>query len=210
MPDNYKEIELKLAFRDEAVGEQLLGDRYIMDMHVPGTGRQQLLETVYYDSPSGALQEARLSYRIRRQGEEWIATVKADGSSAGGLHERSEWSAEVTEPAPDITPLLALPVGERLAAALGEEKLTEIMRTRFWRRSLDLQHRAALIELAVDCGEILAGGKSGLIREIELELKSGEVFAIWEIAEALRRKYELLPEERSKYHRGLVLAGKIL
>ncbi|MDX9871527.1 MAG: CYTH domain-containing protein [Clostridia bacterium] len=209
MPSAFKEIELKLAFSDESIGEKIVREKYLTDMLVPGTERKMLLETVYYDTPSGVLQRARLSYRIRRQEDEWIATVKADGASSGGLHERSEWSVVVNEPTPDITPFSALPAGERLQVALGEETLIETARTRFVRQSMDLRYQETLIELAVDKGEILAANKSEPIREIELELKEGEVSALLEIAETLRGIYELFPEERSKYHRGLVLAGRI-
>ncbi|PKM90185.1 MAG: hypothetical protein CVU87_03040 [Firmicutes bacterium HGW-Firmicutes-12] len=203
----HKEVELKLRYFQEELWEKISLEPIIVKMLLHGSKRQMFLETIYYDTPSYSLKKAGLSYRIRHQEEEWIATVKADGVTSGGLHDRSEWSFVINNPEPDITPFYELPVGERMKNSLGQEGLREILRTRFKRKSVDLRTpEGGLVELAVDWGEIVVDEKTTPIQEIELELKDGNVADVLLIAAELARNYVLLPEGDSKFHRGLVLA----
>ncbi|MCR4443428.1 MAG: CYTH domain-containing protein [Peptococcaceae bacterium] len=202
------ETELKLRFTGEESWGKMCGDPFLRKREIPGTRRSVKLETVYYDTPSHALKKERLAYRVRRQGEEWVATVKADGLAGGGLHQRREWSAAATGPKPDIGLFLRTPVGERLEKALGEEALGELFRTDFQRTSIELKlPGGGCVEFAADLGEIRAGSRRSCIREIELELKEGSIAELLRLAAMLARRYPLFPEAKSKYYRGLELAG---
>ena len=165
------------------------------------------MEARYYDTPGQALQKAGFAYRVRREGDSWVATVKNDGSSAGGLHKRSEWNL----PSPDGEPCPALfaelPVGPLLLQAIADQSLVLLFVTEFERRSVELQFEAACIELAADSGNIIAGELSEPIQELEIELKAGEPRALLRLGAALAREIPLLPEPKSKFYRALLLAG---
>lgn len=204
----HKEIELKLRFFDDSLWDKITKESSILEMSVHGSEKLEFLETIYYDTPDFSLKKAGLSYRIRLQGNEYIATVKADGITSGGLHNRSEWSSVIDELKTDITPFLTLPIGERLKNAIGEQGLDELFRTRFKRKSVYIRTMdQGLIELAVDLGKVIAKDKEATIQEIELELKEGTVSEVLQLAAVLVRRFILVPESQSKYYRGLVLAN---
>jgi inorganic triphosphatase YgiF len=93
-------LELKLRLLDPDAWGALLSHP-LLDLHalspVP-------MDAVYFDTADGALNSAGIAYRVRREGERWIATVKGVGTSAGGLHQRPEWTVVVEEdkPSPQV------------------------------------------------------------------------------------------------------------
>lgn len=205
---NNLEIELKLRFSSPDIKDKLCNDVLLADLIFPGTRQTKYLENVYYDTATSALKRAGLAYRVRRQDQELVATVKADGQAGGGLHRRAEWSVIVKDIAPDISPFSDTPVGHRLQSAVQGEPLQELFKTCFWRESMDLKLEGeGCLELAIDQGEIRADNKTDLIQEVELELKEGHVARLLHLAALLVERYPLLPEMQSKYHRGLKLAG---
>ncbi|MDR7866995.1 MAG: CHAD domain-containing protein [Sporomusaceae bacterium] len=165
------------------------------------------LESWYFDTAEGDLQEAGLAYRIRLEGDRWVATVKADGSSAGGLHERREWNVTVDGPEPSYDYFRATEAGPLLTAAGGGAPLTPRFSTVFDRRRADVAVGDSRIEVAADRGTILAGGREEAIAEVELELKDGAAAAVLALGAELARQLPLAVEPRSKYYRALVLAG---
>lgn len=175
---------------------------------VPGSEATQQLEARYFDTPSHALQKAKLAYRIRREGEAWVATVKGDGSSKGGLHARLEWNVPVLNSEPEIEVFSHTDIGVRLQEVVGDEILEPILITSFERKTVNVSMPdGSTIEVAADKGAIIAGEKTAPILEIELELKTGQPMALFMLGAALAREYPLLPEPDSKFYRGLLLAG---
>ena len=64
------------------------------------------------------------------------------------------------------------------------------------------------MELALDQGYLLGGGKELPFSEVEVELKSGSEEAAVRFGQALAREMNLKPESRSKVARARALAGK--
>lgn len=204
----YKEVELKLAFSDPGVWDKIDEDPIVRKKSIPMSGQMEGLESIYFDTPSQLLRQEGLAYRIRRQGEDWIATIKDEGTSQGGLHQRQEWSVSVEGPVPDLQVFSGTPVWPALEKILGQESLQELFFTRFLRKSFDLiTPGGGVVELAADLGEIIAGEKTLPIQEIELELKKGDVADVLKLGCDLAKRYALMPHSHSKYHRGLILAG---
>ncbi len=202
------EMELKLRLHDESLLGKLLNDPHIQELAQPQSLQAQWLEAIYYDTPGMALTRAGIAYRIRREGDKWIATVKADDLSAGGLHIRNEWNVEVPLPLPDLSPFLQTPVGPRLLQVAGEEQYEELLVTCFERKSLSLSwYDGSRIELAADRGQVVAGERREKFAEIELELKEGNPAVILKLGAVLARRYPLFLEPRSKFSRGLKLLG---
>jgi len=175
---------------------------------MPGGGGRQVLDARYFDTPTYCLQKAELAYRIRREGEQWVATVKGGGLSSGGLHERQEWNIVVHDAQPDITVFQGTDIGKKLIELVGGQSLEPIIITKFERRTLDIiMPDHSQIEVAADQGTIVAGSGNTPILEVELELKSGKPSALLRLGAALAREFPLLPESDSKFYRGLKLAG---
>lgn len=166
------------------------------------------LESWYFDTPDGALRQAGLAYRVRLEGGRWLATVKADDTSAGGLHIRREWTVPVAGPEPEIAPFSACEAGPLLAAAVDASQLAPQFSTVFDRRKVEITAAdGSRVEIAADRGSIVAGGREETFAEVELELKEGTAAAVLALGAALARELPLAVEPRSKYLRALILAG---
>jgi len=203
-----KEIELKLKVKDVELGERLLKDSLLKDLSQNASPRVKEYETIYYDTPDFQLLKHKVCYRIRNSAGKFTATIKGFGSSAQGLSQRSEWNRSLAEAQPTLEPFQDLPLGQELGQLIKNEELIPIFITRFKRTALDLTFSdGSLIELAFDVGEITTEHKKEPLCELELELKKGQVASILELGEILKERYSLIPEEKSKYQRGLELAG---
>ena len=177
--------------------------------------RERLLNT-YYDTSTLALRAQRLAVRERRVGRRTLLTVKTAGTSVGGLSRRGEWEAPSRPGSFDFT---ALVDDEALAQQLAQVawQLVPVFRTDFTRRSWQLRHGDACVEMALDQGFITTGNAEGnhrqAILEVELELLSGPVAALFDLAHTLalgpqgeaERGLRLLPANRSKAERGYAL-----
>lgn len=202
------EVELKLTCTDRRIWKKIMTTPLLTEIAVPESRACKTLEAHYFDTPTGCLQKAKLAYRIRCEGEEWVATVKGGGSSSGGLHEREEWNIVVNDPRPDLSIFSGTDVGKKLTEVVGHEPLIPILVTRFERTSFNvIMPDGSQIEVAADQGTIIAGSQIAPILEVELELKAGQAAAVIQLGGMLAREYPLLPENDSKFYRGLKLAG---
>lgn len=204
----HTEIELKLRCTDRRVWGKIMTTQLLTEITVPESKKKQLLEAHYFDTTIGSLQKEKLAYRIRREGEEWIATVKGGGTSCDGLHERQEWNMIVSDAQPNSKIFSGTDIGKKLIEVIGDQTLVPILITRFERTSLDvMMPDGSRIEVAADEGIIMAGSKTTPILEVELELKSGQTAAVIKLGAMLQGEYPLVPEDESKFYRGLKLAG---
>uniref|UniRef100_E6QAE8 Adenylate cyclase n=1 Tax=mine drainage metagenome TaxID=410659 RepID=E6QAE8_9ZZZZ len=149
-------LELKLRLLDPDAWGALLSHP-LLDLHalspVP-------MDAVYFDTADGALNSAGIAYRVRREGERWIATVQGVGTSAGGLHQRPEWTVVVEDkPSPQV--FAGTEAGAMLFAAVGENILLPLLETHFQRFERELRWEdGSGILIAADRGEIRAGRSS--------------------------------------------------
>ncbi|MGC8503869.1 MAG: CHAD domain-containing protein [Acidithiobacillus sp.] len=199
------EQELKLRLLDPAAWEQMLAHPLLALQDTPAIP----MHAIYYDTPDAALQRAGLAYRVRREGEHWVATLKGEGSAAGGLHQRPEWNVEVDDARPSLAVFTESPVREILEP-LRERPLLAILETEFQRIEKAVSREdGSRILLAADRGEIRANAAREPILELELELIEGDPAAVLTLGAALCRDLPLLPDAQSKMLRGLLLAGLI-
>ncbi|MBA4261920.1 MAG: inorganic triphosphatase [Comamonadaceae bacterium] len=178
--------------------------------------RREHLRNTYFDTPELALMAQRIAVRERRVGRRTLLTVKTAGTSVGGLSRRGEWEGPTLPGRMDFAALVDDPdLATRLGALQGQ--LVPVFRTDFTRRSWLIGHGSAQIELALDQGAISTGhapqapqdARSEAILELELELQSGPVDALFALALTLARgpggELWLQPSDRSKAERGLAL-----
>ena len=197
------EIELKLSLPASAI-KALKADPLIAQARAT----RKRLDNIYFDTPDHVLAEARIGLRLRKDGRRWLQTVKSGGSAQAGLHQREEIEFSVSGKALEWAPLAAT----EFESVLGPvwQQLAPQFRTLFSRDICRLTGpTGAEIELAIDQGEIIAG-KNRVSREaiceLELELKSGAVDDLFDIALHLADRHPLLLDNRSKAERGDALA----
>ena len=178
--------------------------------------RRERLFNTYFDTSTLALHAQRMAVRERRVGRRTLLTVKTAGTSVGGLSSRGEWEAPCR---PGNFDFASLVDDEALAQSLVRVawQLVPVFRTDFTRRRWLMQHGPACIEVALDQGVITTGNAQGRhcqpILELELELKSGPVDALLDLAHTLalgpageaQQGLRLLPAQRSKAERGYAL-----
>ena len=203
------EIELKLLLEPRDVAS--FRRHPLLKHYATGKPRSQQLTSIYFDTPDLYLQRSRTALRVRKAGMRWIQTCKSGGQAAAGLHQRPEWESEVGGAAPDLQALRGLLEPGSVAAALLSapglaSRLQPIFTTQFKRTIWLLRSQAGdEVELALDQGEILHGGNSIPISEIELELKSGNAASLFELALALQQTLPLRAANASKAERGYAM-----
>jgi triphosphatase len=194
------EVELKLALPQPQAPDFL--KLMARQRRVPV---RQSLRTLYFDTPDFALSALGVALRVRRIGRRWLQTIKTEGERHGGLSQRAEFEMPVTRGMPDWSrfPAEALAlVPEALRA-----QVQPMFETRFERTAwLIGGHGGASIEVALDVGEVRAGERRLPICEIELELKSGQQDALFELALDWAGRLDCLPFDASKAERGVSLA----
>ncbi|WP_300450493.1 CYTH and CHAD domain-containing protein [Accumulibacter sp.] len=168
--------------------------------------RQKLVNT-YYDTPDRRLQRKRLAVRYRQKGGEWLLTVKSDAPSPGGLAQRREWEV-AGQPGEFDFSHVDNPKLRRFLESVTPE-LVPVFTTDFTRSQwLLTPQEGTRIEVALDRGKIVAGERSEVICELELELLDGPVGDLFAAALALQGDLPLHPEAASKAERGYRLAAE--
>ena len=181
------------------------------------------LHNTYFDTPTLALMAQRVAVRERRVGGQTLLTVKTASKSVGGLSTRNEWEAPTQPGAFDFAALVDddAALATRLTALAPQ--LVPVFDTDFLRLRWVLEHASpqghARIELALDEGTVRTdahaphGAQEQALLEVELELLSGPVEALFDLAAALASgppedaspAVRLAPSERSKAERGFDL-----
>jgi inorganic triphosphatase YgiF len=186
------------------------------------SARCEPLAAAYFDTPGEHLARARVALRLRREGDVWVQTVKAEGGEGRSAMQRLEdnvllddsvrppGSAVDAPPALDIGRHAGSEAGDALRralaeagdAALGMRYATEVMRTRRVLRS-----GGARIELALDEGWLKADSRRLPVCEIEFELLQGPPQALLDLAARWVDRFGLVLDTRSKSERGHLLAA---
>ncbi|MEM6161551.1 inorganic triphosphatase [Erwinia sp. P6884] len=196
------EIELKFIATDEAT-EKLPGRLAAWPhQHTP----PQKLTNIYFETAERQLRRWDMGLRIRGFGDSYEMTLKTAGQSVGGLHQRPEYNVPLEKPelALETLPADIWPAGTDPAAL--QQQLAPLFSTHFMREKWVVTYLNSQIEVALDKGEVSAGEQSEILREIELELKSGERDDLLAFAAELRTLGGLRLGSLSKAARGYVLA----
>lgn len=193
-----REIELKL----DCTGPDLaaLGAHPLLQGPAP---EPKLLSATYFDTADGALRGAGLTLRVRRTGDGFVQTVKADAGAAG-LFDRAEWERPVAGEAPEPEALAGTPVADLLAEA-GAPALVPQFRTVVMRSVRPVTHGLSRIAATLDEGRVETEGGDAPLCELELELESGSAGDLFGLAQALAETVPLRLGVLSKSARGFAL-----
>ncbi|MDF3936146.1 inorganic triphosphatase, partial [Pseudomonas citronellolis] len=151
------------------------------------------------------LARAKVALRLRRDGEQYIQTLKSRGHSVAGLSERNEWDWYLDKPELDLSKLddSCWPAA---LADLDKSQLQPIFSTDFNRQRAEIAwgrgKAKVALEAALDLGKVVAGEREEEICELELELRQGEPEALLELAAELAADLPLMPCDISKAERG--------
>ncbi len=196
-----REVELKFLASPEGIGAALRIPAFAPLREAQA--RPQV--STYFDTPDCALQKAGFILRLREVGSGFIQTVKQEGA---GL-ERGEWEETLDLPNIDLAKAAQTPLGELLADEALRGRIGPLFTTRVNRRKADVTFGHALIEVALDEGEVIAGDRRTPLLEIELELKGGRRSGLFALARKLARSTPASLSLISKGERGYRLAAGV-
>jgi len=187
--------EYELKFR--ADGETL---RSIREAY--GPFQEIAMETTYYDTPDRLLRRQKWTLRRRFENGVSVCTVKTPAAGGG----RGEWEVNCGDILTAIPDLVAQGAPKTLLAVT-DIGIREICGARFTRLAVPLSPEGCTVELALDEGLLLGGGKELPFSEVEVELKDGSEAAAIRFANTLAAAYRLEPEHKSKVQRAMALAN---
>ncbi len=169
---------------------------------------QQLVST-YFDTPDLYLIKHGVGLRLRKVGNQWLQTVKCTGQVKDGLHQREEWEHAISSDTFDLEQLRQTPLSEMIDDAKIWPKLQPVFTTDFERQTIQLAlAEDTQLELAYDRGEVRTENSAEPIHEIELELKTGSIDSLKQLAEKLEKKLSVKYHDESKAHLGYRLVQK--
>jgi triphosphatase len=185
-----------------------------LKLHVPAAGRGGLekdlkqlgaaeiaLHACYFDTDNRDLAKAGIALRLRREGKQWVQTVKAPGPD-----ELSRIEINHKRPGPQLD--LSVYAGSPLEPLLAPWGTALVLRyeTRIKRLTFQQDTGEGIVELAYDRGWIKAGGLQLAVHELELEQISGDTANIFKLGRVWLDKYGMVVDLRSKAERGDALA----
>ena len=184
-----------------------------LKLHVPQQSRAKVkkalekaekisLRAMYFDTSDRQLAKAKVAIRLRQEGDEWVQTLKMAGS-----HSLSRIELNHHRPGPVLD--LSLYAGTEAEAILTQ--LSKPLELRYETDVIRLfktqSTRLGKVEIAYDTGVIRAGRLELPLYEVEFELKSGDIRAMFQLGQRWLKQYNLILDMRTKSHRGDALAN---
>ena len=189
-------IERRSAAKDLAAITTYLGERF-------GKPKQQSLFSTYFDTDGCDLRKHGLSFRVRKNDEGFVQTVKQECGPASGVMDRLELEAAV----PTAFPLLDRIDDDKIRKVLDgrEGELKPVFRVEVERQSYQDGANGGNMVIDVDVGEVKAGRRHAEIRELEIESLGASTREIFELARELASEAGLRVSTVSKSERGYQL-----
>jgi triphosphatase len=199
------EIEMKLQLLDGDALNKVA--EFLAESENASYEGEIKMRAIYFDTKDRLLGREKIAYRIRREGESLMATLKGRGSAEGGLHKRIECNVKITSEAPNLA-VFKNTEGEALLEKIGAAELLELVRTDFSRSLYIWKENDLTAEIALDKGTVSGGGKSAPILEMELELKEGSEEKLKAAADFFCARFAMEKNDTSKFLRGLHLINE--
>ncbi|MCP5246696.1 MAG: CYTH domain-containing protein [Burkholderiales bacterium] len=200
------EIELKLRFPLQYT--TTIKELSLLKDFSIATPLEQDILSIYFDTPDLILRNHRIALRTRKIGDQWLQTIKSNGTAQSGLHRHHEWEFPITTEKPELD----LIQDQDLKIFFSDKKLRDslqpVFTTDFHRTTYLLEPSEKFrLEFCLDTGRIIANNKTALICELELELKAGNSQQLMEFGRMLQKHcpFKLIPENTSKAMRGFDL-----
>ena len=217
------ETEVKLAFKTAEEMFSIIEADWFKHYCLDTSERKSVtLNNTYFDTPDRKLSARGGSMRVRHYGDDedsnsYEHTVKFGGSVNNGLHQRYEWNyvtnsrkfkidefkravAESGDPADLLDEVLE---------GVNDDDIVPLASTVFERTTYMFGYGDSIMEACFDLGKIEAAGKSEDICELELELESGDVVDLKDIAQYIVENTDAVTFDDSKFKRCLRLIDDV-
>jgi len=172
--------------------------------------QQKQLTNYYFDTSDFYFAEHRFGFRVRGCNNQFEQTLKTQGTTTGGLHQRGEYNIEIPNSTPDLRLFDSVVwPKDRLPQDLNED-LQQRFATNFTRDEYSIIFDEQHFEIVFDHGEVIADGDTVPIHEIEIELKSGDVANVFTLARILNQYLSLRLSDTTKAAAGYTLIGESL
>lgn len=167
--------------------------------------KQNKLVNTYFDTNELALRQLDCGLRVRQANDYCEQTIKTAGKTIAGLHQRPEYNVAITgsQPTLSLFPQDIWPKGSDVEQL--QSQLVALFTTNFTRHTWKVTTAFGKVEIAYDQGVISSGVEQCAINEIELELVSGDVNALFTLAKELFKLFAMRPGTTSKAARGYQL-----
>lgn len=202
------EIEMKLAFSSVFNDPQVEAVQTILKrLGCECDISEKVLKNTYFDTADFLLNKNKVALRIRQKMNDqndciFVQTFKTAGQSINGLSHRGEWEWILSENSLNLNELKRC---EAWPSDIGCDSLLAVFETNFTRFLANLDWGNSVVELALDWGWVVSGGKQERIHEIELELKRGHQDDLISLSDQLKKYLPLLAFDKSKAERGFKL-----
>lgn len=203
------ENEIKLLARHEDLATLLHSP--LLQRYSTAPALEHLIIDTYFDTPEREFKSQHASLRLRKIDHETVQTLKVGTATDGGLHRREEYASPVRGDRPALSTLRKMTgrkskLGALLHSAHLKARLAPAFTARVTRTIFPLTlPQGALVECAVDVGDIIGNGNNTAVCEVELELKSGDMAHLFDFALELSAELPLAMGEMSKGDRGYTL-----
>ncbi len=203
------EIELKYLIPDKETIDKMWQEAVFKDYGTVDSVSQIEMDAIYYDTEDRVLGGADTAFRVRKEGQRYVATLKWGGHQHEGLHEREELNIQLQNDPAVVLPSLDIfaenEKGRQLATLVGDKPLKALIETRFTRQIMRIDTGATICEVALDNGSIITPVGDLDICELEIELFTGDVSDIEKIGADLEKRFGLETGVESKFGRGIRL-----
>ncbi len=212
------ETEVKLAFDSKEELFDIINAEWFSDYCLDTSVKAPVkLTNIYFDTVDRKIAKRGGAIRVRSfyddEGEKFEHTVKFGGGAANGLHQRYEWNVVSDSSRFNIKDFVRLAFGnddpqdllEEFLEGVTEDELKPICSTVFNRTTYMFGFGDSMMEACFDDGVIRAGDKEDTICELELELESGDVVDLKDMAEFIIENTGARPFNESKFKRCLAL-----
>ena len=199
------EIELKYNIPDSETAERIWENELFAGVEEEGSRETLNIDARYFDTDDCDLARNEVAYRVRREGDHLVASLKWKGHSEDGLHVREEINAPVQSDEPDLDVFHESNVGCEVCKFAEGKELKCILQTSCIRRRFRIDTGTGLFEFSIDSGEIVTEYGTLPISEVEVELFTGETEELVQIGRKLQDAYGLTEENKSKYYRGMLM-----
>jgi len=196
------EIEIKFFFNAHFADELLAKiSQYTVISH-----KNQMLYNVYFETPLRSLRSMDMGLRVRRIDDQCTQTIKTSGRVIGGLHQRPEYNEPIEGLQPELSRFNSKIWPEDCNINQLQAQLSPLFSTDFNRLHWLLEMPdGTLIEVAYDCGKIIATQGEADICEIELELVKGDESKLFVLAQDIASLPQVRLGNISKAQRGYML-----
>jgi len=205
------EVEWQFDVRDVAAFERWVAEARFGGGWTVTPDRVRRLRDAYFDAADWRVLRAGHALRVRRDGADVEATLKALRRSRHGVARRREITERLADARLGSLRAASGAVGSVLRRVVGKRGLHRLFALRTRRRTFAVRKDGRRIaELALDRTEIVAGRhRLRSLQRVEVEVEAGSPAVVARFVATLRRQRHLTIARRSKFETGLAAAGRV-